>query len=179
MLTRRQTANGLAVLHGVQERAHREKWDRWQAHHMAVLTIMCTLAEAELHNYGNVASSESQQLADPVPAVLRPVLGPKYIGSDHDSCGVFQQRASWGSVANRMDPKWACHAFMRRAAEVGVDTRNGLPNRLDVQRVQVSFDASGWNYGRQRFRARRFIRRHWDSEAMSVREPHRRRRNPA
>ncbi len=32
-------------------------------------------------------------------------------GADHDSLGLFQQRDSWGSVAERMDPWWSSHAF--------------------------------------------------------------------
>src|SRR3954465_4718759 len=31
---------------------------------------------------------------------------------DHDSLGLFQQRASWGSRAQRLDPKWATNAFL-------------------------------------------------------------------
>ncbi|WP_218825637.1 FG-GAP repeat domain-containing protein, partial [Streptosporangium subroseum] len=31
---------------------------------------------------------------------------------DHDSLGLFQQRASWGSVANRLNPIWATNAFL-------------------------------------------------------------------
>lgn len=176
MLYKRQVANGRAVLAGVQERAHLNQWDDWRAHHMAVLTIMCSLAESNLHNYGNVANSESQRLADPVPKILQPVLGPKWIGSDHDSVGVFQQRVpSWGTTADCMDPKKSCHKFMHRADEVGVDTKNGLPNRLDVQKVQVSFDPNGFNYRAQRFRARRFVKRHWNTDKRAVRPRHKRR----
>ncbi|MFF5446905.1 hypothetical protein [Streptomyces sp. NPDC012888] len=31
---------------------------------------------------------------------------------DHDSVGLFQQRASWGSFDQRMDPTWATNAFL-------------------------------------------------------------------
>ena len=31
---------------------------------------------------------------------------------DHDSLGLFQQRASWGSREQRLDPKWATNAFL-------------------------------------------------------------------
>jgi hypothetical protein len=37
---------------------------------------------------------------------------------DRDSLGVFQQRASWGSVAQRMDPEWAAGAFYRALQRV-------------------------------------------------------------
>jgi hypothetical protein len=31
---------------------------------------------------------------------------------DHDSLGLFQQRASWGTAAQRLDPVWATNAFL-------------------------------------------------------------------
>ncbi|MFL6127189.1 hypothetical protein, partial [Actinophytocola sp.] len=31
---------------------------------------------------------------------------------DHDSLGLFQQRASWGTAAQRLDPIWATNAFL-------------------------------------------------------------------
>ncbi|TDV48839.1 FG-GAP repeat domain-containing protein [Actinophytocola oryzae] len=31
---------------------------------------------------------------------------------DHDSLGLFQQRASWGSATNRLNPTWATNAFL-------------------------------------------------------------------
>ncbi|BCB84842.1 hypothetical protein Psuf_021550 [Phytohabitans suffuscus] len=31
---------------------------------------------------------------------------------DHDSLGLFQQRASWGTVAQRLNPIWATNAFL-------------------------------------------------------------------
>jgi len=31
---------------------------------------------------------------------------------DHDSLGLFQQRASWGSRQNRLNPTWATNAFL-------------------------------------------------------------------
>jgi hypothetical protein len=36
---------------------------------------------------------------------------------DHDSLGLFQQRASWGSAANRLNPTWATHAFLNAMLE--------------------------------------------------------------
>jgi hypothetical protein len=33
---------------------------------------------------------------------------------DHDSLGLFQQRASWGTAAQRLDPGWATGAFLDR-----------------------------------------------------------------
>jgi hypothetical protein len=37
---------------------------------------------------------------------------------DRDSLGVFQQRASWGTVAQRMNPEWAAAAFYRALQRV-------------------------------------------------------------
>jgi hypothetical protein len=37
---------------------------------------------------------------------------------DHDSLGVFQQRAGWGSVAERTDPLYAARAYVRVAVRV-------------------------------------------------------------
>ncbi|CAL9564812.1 hypothetical protein [Streptomyces sp. enrichment culture] len=37
---------------------------------------------------------------------------------DHDSVGLFQQRASWGSFEERMDPAWATNAFLKAMLEV-------------------------------------------------------------
>ncbi|MGN9840853.1 hypothetical protein ACTMTI_22290 [Nonomuraea sp. H19] len=33
---------------------------------------------------------------------------------DHDSLGLFQQRASWGSREQRLDPTWATNAFLNK-----------------------------------------------------------------
>jgi len=33
---------------------------------------------------------------------------------DHDSLGLFQQRATWGSEARRLDPVWATNAFLNK-----------------------------------------------------------------
>ncbi|GAA1266862.1 hypothetical protein GCM10009677_18990 [Sphaerisporangium rubeum] len=33
---------------------------------------------------------------------------------DHDSLGLFQQRASWGTRAQRLDPIWATNAFLNK-----------------------------------------------------------------
>ncbi|WP_327679894.1 hypothetical protein [Kitasatospora sp. NBC_00458] len=37
---------------------------------------------------------------------------------DHDSVGLFQQRASWGSFENRMNPTWATTAFLNSMLRV-------------------------------------------------------------
>ncbi|MEV4476247.1 tachylectin-related carbohydrate-binding protein [Nonomuraea sp. NPDC049504] len=37
---------------------------------------------------------------------------------DHDSLGLFQQRASWGSRSQRLDPAWATNAFLDKMLRV-------------------------------------------------------------
>lgn len=157
-LGRRQRRNLLRALLAVQERAHNQNWDPERAKHAAFMVVECVLTESNLHNYGNPVSSESYRLAD------KTSWGTRYIGSDHDSVGLFQQRESWGTTHDRMEPKLAAHKFLRRASEVGVDNRNGLPTREDIQKVQVSFDPSGWNYGYNQLRARALVRRYWSHE---------------
>lgn len=37
---------------------------------------------------------------------------------DHDSLGLFQQRASWGTRAQRLDPTWATNAFLNKMLQL-------------------------------------------------------------
>jgi DNA-directed RNA polymerase subunit N (RpoN/RPB10) len=37
---------------------------------------------------------------------------------DHDSLGLFQQRASWGSRQQRLDPVWATNAFLNKMIQL-------------------------------------------------------------
>ncbi|MFC7546022.1 tachylectin-related carbohydrate-binding protein [Plantactinospora sp. GCM10030261] len=37
---------------------------------------------------------------------------------DHDSLGLFQQRASWGSRSQRLDPTWATNAFLNKMVSI-------------------------------------------------------------
>ncbi|MGH8666974.1 MAG: GH25 family lysozyme, partial [Burkholderiales bacterium] len=58
---------------------------------------------------------------------------------DHDSLGLFQQRASWGSRAQRLNPTWATNAFI--GAMLDKYPRSSwmpLPIGQVCQRVQVS-----------------------------------------
>ena len=58
---------------------------------------------------------------------------------DHDSLGLFQQRASWGSRQNRLNPTWATNAFLN--AMLQKFPRNAwrtTPIGKVCQRVQVS-----------------------------------------
>jgi hypothetical protein len=54
---------------------------------------------------------------------------------DHDSLGVFQQRASWGSVAQRTDPRWAAQQYVSRA--VAKNSAGESAGQL-AQSVQIS-----------------------------------------
>jgi hypothetical protein len=64
-----------------------------------------------------MAESRLQVLANAgVPDSL--TLPHDGIGVDHDSVGLFQQRASWGSVAQRMDPRSAARLFYARLQAV-------------------------------------------------------------
>jgi len=58
---------------------------------------------------------------------------------DHDSLGLFQQRASWGSREQRLDPVWATNAFLNKMLSL---YPNGSWQNVSVgtvcQAVQVS-----------------------------------------
>jgi murein DD-endopeptidase MepM/ murein hydrolase activator NlpD len=64
-----------------------------------VIALITALQESKLKNYAN--SSVPASLGYPHEAV----------GSDHDSVNPFQQRAGWGSVADRMNVTYAAQAF--------------------------------------------------------------------
>jgi hypothetical protein len=60
--------------------------DRGLASRAAVIAITTTIVETNIQNVS--------------------------VAVDHDSLGLFQQRASWGSEAQRLDPVWATNAFL-------------------------------------------------------------------
>jgi uncharacterized protein YukE len=60
--------------------------DRGMAQQAAVIAVTTTIVETSIQNISETV--------------------------DHDSLGLFQQRASWGSVKNRLDPIWATNAFL-------------------------------------------------------------------
>jgi hypothetical protein len=60
---------------------------------------------------------------------------------DHDSLGLFQQRASWGTAAQRTDPAWATNAFVNKMISLYPNNSwNNTSNPIGeiCQRVQVS-----------------------------------------
>lgn len=89
------------------------------------IAVAVSMQEAMLKNYANSTVPES--LSIPHQAV----------GSDHDSVGLFQQRAAgWGDVATRMDPKASARLFFDRLLKVaGWDS---MPVTQAAQAVQVS-----------------------------------------
>jgi cell wall-associated NlpC family hydrolase len=67
----------------------------------AVIAVMVGYTESGLRVLGNPAAS-----SDSLPA--------QGVGHDHDSAGIFQQRGSWGTIAQRLDPSQSTHLFMTR-----------------------------------------------------------------
>jgi cell wall-associated NlpC family hydrolase len=66
------------------------------------------------------------------------------MSSDHDSVGLFQQRASWGSVTDRLDPATSTRLFMARL--LAVPDWNQMMPWAAAQVVQQSAHADGSNY---------------------------------
>jgi cell wall-associated NlpC family hydrolase len=93
-----------------------------RAHVIAVATAM---QESQLLMYANDTVPESLQLPH------------DRVGSDHDSVGLFQQRAlGWGTVAERMDPKISATLFYERL--LALPGWESMPLAVAAQRVQVS-----------------------------------------
>jgi cell wall-associated NlpC family hydrolase len=92
-----------------------------RAHVIAVATAM---QESKLLMYAN----------DTVPDSLR--LPHDRVGSDHDSVGLFQQRAGWGTVAERMEPQTSARLFYE--ALLALPDWESLPLTVAAQQVQIS-----------------------------------------
>lgn len=67
----------------------------------AVVAVMTALTESALHILGN-------------PNVVSPGYPNQGWGTNLDSVGLFQQRASWGSVSDRLDPVVSTSLFITR-----------------------------------------------------------------
>jgi cell wall-associated NlpC family hydrolase len=67
------------------------------------------------------------------------------VGYDHDSLGIFQQRPSWGTAAQRMDPVVSTNLFLDRLLAVLPGWRSLAPWHA-AQAVQASAFADGSNY---------------------------------
>ena len=68
-----------------------------------LIAVMTAETESTLHNYANPKVPSSEDL---------PNDGNPASGGDHDSVGLFQQRANWGSLAARMTPATTTRLFI-------------------------------------------------------------------
>lgn len=77
-------------------------------HRGLIVAIATAMQESTLLNYANSGVPESQNYPH------------EAVGWDHDSVGLFQQRAStgWGSVAELMTPTYAAEAFYQALLQV-------------------------------------------------------------
>lgn len=91
-----------------------------------VIAVATAMQESNLYNLASGALPESQNLPN------------QGIGWDHDSVGLFQQRASmgWGTVAQLMDPAYATRKFLTTLLAVPGWQQMGLAQA--AQAVQVS-----------------------------------------
>ncbi|MGI5289159.1 FG-GAP repeat domain-containing protein [Nonomuraea polychroma] len=95
--------------------------DRGMPERAAVIAITTTIVESTIQN-----------VADEV---------------DHDSLGLFQQRASWGSQAQRLDPIWATNAFLNKMVkEYPNNSWQSAPIGEVCQAVQVSAYPDRYQY---------------------------------
>lgn len=85
-----------------------------------IIMVMAALVESNLYNYANKNVPESMELPH------------DRVGSDHDSVGFFQMRASWGSAAERLDVDYQVRAFL------------GGPNGPNKGSPPGLFDHKGW-----------------------------------
>ncbi|MEV4198094.1 M23 family metallopeptidase [Micromonospora globbae] len=89
-----------------------------------VVAVATAMQESGLRNLANRTVAESQDLPN------------EGVGADHDSVGLFQQRASWGSVKQRMTPEYAARKFYEKL--LTVPGWEQLPLSVAAQKVQVS-----------------------------------------
>ncbi len=102
-----------------------------------------SLQESNLYNLASTRIPESYQ------------YNAEGEGSDHDSVGLFQQRASagWGAVANLMDPHYSATAFYK--VLVTVPGWDSMELTWAAQRVQVS--AYPYHYAKHETRAQAIV----------------------
>lgn len=124
---RKANPDRLAVLQQVKARGGSKK--------DALTTLMVEQAESGGKNLASAKVAESLNFANDGVAP-----------GDHDSVGRFQQRASWGSVADRMDPRKSTDLFLNQLlAQKDRETRS---NAEVAQAVQRSAFADGSNYAK-------------------------------
>ncbi len=98
----------------------------------AQIAIMTAITESNLKRLGNPNDPNGTQLPN------------EGWGYDHDSLGLFQQRPSWGSAAQRMDPIVSTGLFL----DVLLEVRDWQvrPPWVVAQQVQRSAFSDGSNY---------------------------------
>ncbi|NLU80274.1 M23 family metallopeptidase [Micromonospora sp. HNM0581] len=89
-----------------------------------VVAVATAMQESRLLNLANSTVAESRDIPN------------EGVGADHDSVGLFQQRPSWGTIAQRMNPEYASRRFYEKL--VDVDGWERLPLTVAAQRVQIS-----------------------------------------
>ncbi|MFI7576197.1 M23 family metallopeptidase [Micromonospora sp. NPDC049497] len=89
-----------------------------------VVAVATAMQESRLRNLANSRVPDSRTIPN------------EGVGADHDSVGLFQQRAGWGSVAQRMTPEYAARKFYEKLAQI--PGWEDMPLTLAAQKVQVS-----------------------------------------
>ncbi|MHB1472995.1 MAG: C40 family peptidase [Dermatophilaceae bacterium] len=122
----------------------------------ALIALMTGLAESGLRVLSNpndmtgLAESGLRVLSNP-----NDPSGDAYasdgVGGDHDSLGIFQQRPSWGTPAQRMEPVASTNLFLDRL--LSLPNWQAAPPWQAAQSVQASAFADGSNYRAQGDRA--------------------------
>lgn len=137
--------NGLSEAAAANARIVAATASRRGGRQAAMIAVMTGLAESGL-----------LVLANPkVPSGSR--YASQGVGYDHDSVGIFQQRASWGSAAQRMDPVVSTNLFLDRL--LALPQWRELRPWVAAQRVQRSAIADGSNYRAKLGTARRVVAR--------------------
>jgi cell wall-associated NlpC family hydrolase len=90
----------------------------------ALIVLTVGITESGLRILGNPNDAAGKGLPD------------QGTGTDHNSLGIFQQRPSWGSAAERMDPVASTNLFLDRLVAL-TDWQSAAP-WVDAQHVQVS-----------------------------------------
>jgi len=121
----------------------------------ALVAVMIGLAESGLRILGNPNDPSGDAF---------PVQG---FGTDHDSLGIFQQRANWGSAQQRLDPAASANLLLDRL--LSLNGWRGADPWTAAQAVQLSaYDGDprpanhfsseyGGNYRAQLVHARRIV----------------------
>ncbi|MEV4809229.1 M23 family metallopeptidase [Micromonospora avicenniae] len=89
-----------------------------------VIAVATAMQESRLRNLANRTVGESQDLPN------------EGVGADHDSVGLFQQRAGWGTVRQRMTPEYAAKKFYEKL--LAIPGWEQLPLTSAAQGVQRS-----------------------------------------